>query len=367
MYSLILFGGENAYDANTNNSTALNNEIWALKYDGSKWDDSWTLISNNDGPDGGPEFEYQYGQVPMEIVGDKMYVMGRRPGDGLPGINTDMWSFDLVKNEWDVLKSPQNAPGERGPAATFVYDGALHMYGGQAQYDGVGTDDYNDLWRYDAEENKWTEIDIQGAPGKDREFGYVLDGDKLYLVGDYGDSEVWVLDLKDNQFNKMETTGDEPYETLKAAVAVVDNTLLVATSTGYPSNDLWELNLDTKVWSRTDAGSIGSYGWATTSYGGKIFIHGGYCGGAEGETCGCSSAEQCSFQTRYYDISNDRWMPLPNLKDNPKPEGANTVNPYARGSTLKVYQPGASSLPSVASSLLPSALLVAALAYAGMN
>lgn len=150
--------------------------------------------------------------------------------------------------------------------------------------------------------------------------GFDAKAGTVYVVGGVSSGAVWKINVKGAEATAelYETTGDAPASTLAAGATVTTNdddvkVLTVITTNNYPSNDVWELNLDTKEWTKLDVGSIGGDNWATTSVDENIYTFGGFCDG-NGTTCGCNTTAQCNdFLASMYDVEAEEWIALPSI------------------------------------------------------
>eukprot|EP00918_Siedleckia_nematoides_P057974 GHVU01126404.1.p1 GENE.GHVU01126404.1~~GHVU01126404.1.p1 ORF type:complete len:302 (-),score=41.30 GHVU01126404.1:1339-2244(-) len=135
------------------------------------------------------------------------------------------------------------------------HDQKVVVFGG---YDGKKY--LNDVAKFDPSAGKWTSFPISGAAPSGRYcHGSTLDGDNLYIIGggnvDDKLDDLWVLDLKQKKWNKLEPTNSsapapEPRQGLVATV--YDNKLYIFGGFSKEShsafNEVWFFDLENKSW-----------------------------------------------------------------------------------------------------------------------
>jgi len=129
-----------------------------------------------------------------------------------PKFLNDMWEYTLDKNTWRQIEPKGPVPGVRD-AMGCTFDEAtqtLWIFGGLASFQpmkGVA-----DLWKWDAAENRWTEIKRgEGAWPEARFLAsfHAIGNGKALLYGGYAGSgrgvfgDLWELDLKTGTWTKL--------------------------------------------------------------------------------------------------------------------------------------------------------------------
>ena len=128
----------------------------------------------------------------------KVYLVG---GSNLELDIEKMYEFDISTSEWKSVKPHGGIkPDWRDEHVAVLWNDIIILFGGNVQ--GYKS---NDLWFYYIKDNKWEEVKTTDPPQERSNQGSAIHGDSLYIFGG-----------KDSDNNKL--------------------------------NDMWQLNLSTKVW-----------------------------------------------------------------------------------------------------------------------
>ena len=210
--SLWLFGG----DGNSASASGDLNDLWQF----NPTTNQWTWVSgessiNNYGVYGvkgvaanGNEPGSRYGGVSWVDSNNNLWLFGGYgyARDGAPGTLNDLWQYNIGNNQWTWVSGESstgfsgiygikgiadilNEPGARLGDVSFVdSNGDLLLFGGAADLE--LDNKYNDLWKYDITNNRWTWMSgestfnesglygIQGHPAY-----YTVPGARLDSVG----------------------------------------------------------------------------------------------------------------------------------------------------------------------------------------
>ena len=169
----------------------------------------------------------KYIQNPLNHPSASINIASWRVGDSLYLYNGEMWVYDMPSNNWTwiegTLDNPVvygqlgiedslNNPNSRRSPSCWVYNGFLYMFGGVNSSQTNGTYYYNDVWRYNTNNNLWSCVNASSYPGtirpsqRESSNGWYLNG-KYYLYGGYspiyasgyaGLSDFWVFDCQTN-------------------------------------------------------------------------------------------------------------------------------------------------------------------------
>jgi len=180
---------------------------------------------------------------------------------GFPRTN-ELWSFDLAAEVWSNITPTQLNPAPRclHTAVNCKIRNEMIVYGG---LNGVGTPDLSDTWSYDLENDGWSLVLSDSAPGKRYGHAAGLDEahDRMIIFGGFflppqGSSlnvgDLWAFDLETRTWTQLEPTTPGPSSRQFARGATVpDGSGMILfgglTDQGY-SNELWFLNYTDLSW-----------------------------------------------------------------------------------------------------------------------
>ena len=296
--NLYLFGG--ASTDNSGSSIRLN-DLWSY----NPVTNNWTYIK------GSTAFDVMgtYGTMgvaasantPGGKVGanswtynNKLYLMGGQ-GRGSTttfGILNDLWSFDIITNNWTWLKGSNtanpvanfgtigvsntaNTPGRKTQSSTWTYNGKLYLFGTISV---SSSETSNDLWEYNPANNNWT---------------WLKGSNSAYVQGNYGNLGVTVnTNMPGGRY------GGSPW-VFNNKLYLFGGAGLGTTSIGGFLNDLWEYDPTTNNFTWIKGRNIinlpGTYnaplrpgarsGGLSWDYNNKLYLMGGF-GADENGTSG---------------------------------------------------------------------------------
>lgn len=187
----------------------------------------------------------------------------------------ETWIYDEACAMWKKLDI--EGPSPRGRHAMVFGGGFAWMTGGRFQdEETTGLYDlYNDLWRFDLEEEVWTEIEVDGeSPPPRTSAGMAWDSARgwlwLYggntargnvaeeLIPPEHPNDVWSFDPESRRWTEHETENLPPSRHFHRLIYDSTRDRIVAFSGAASSQtnlrDMWALDLDSFVWTEIDAG-----------------------------------------------------------------------------------------------------------------
>ena len=226
---LIVFGGQAA---------GVFSDTWAFDPATGTWQQ---LAGDNAGP------SRRYGHSGIYDAARDRLVISH--GFTSAGRFDDTWAFDLKANAWRNI-SPASGRPLRRCLHHAVYDGGNQMllYGGCAS--GFGPCPLADLWSFDLNANRWTEVRSAAQPAGRQHYGIAFDElrKRLVLFGGSGRGtlgDTWEFDPAANEWREAVLAGTAPgprsrHQGLFAADRGVSYFFGGSTDTGL-SNELWAL------------------------------------------------------------------------------------------------------------------------------
>ena len=149
-------------------------------------------------------------------LSDKGYVYG--------GLSTSRREFSPTTHRYDPTSRTFEPLTGAGPEAR--YDAAVHVLsdGDALLFSGMGLDTtvtfYDDVWRFDAETETWSEVPTTGTRPPGRRYAWTaLSPDETLLVFGYGSDsptgnsvldDLWSLDLTTNTWAPLPLDGERP-------------------------------------------------------------------------------------------------------------------------------------------------------------
>ena len=140
----------------------------------------------------------------------------------------------------------------------------------------------NDLWFYNIENNKWTQIPLTGEVISNRAgVGATIVNDYLICFGGYCNKEYYAdlhtINVRTGEVRKIQTTGEAPTKRKCPVVSAYGNKLFVwGGYNGMLPNQLHILQMDTRVWTSKETNFHGRINPATfNSRNGGVIIYGG--------------------------------------------------------------------------------------------
>ena len=135
----------------------------------------------------------------------------------------DVWSFDFAASTWTQIQTTGTAPTGRANSAAVVDPGSnrLVLFGGNTSTDGLTFTSQQDTWTLDLGSGAWTQVATSGTRPAARQFhGMAVDpdGEIAYVFAGVGTNaftgpflaDVWALDLTQNTWQKVTTSGTGP-------------------------------------------------------------------------------------------------------------------------------------------------------------
>jgi methionine-rich copper-binding protein CopC len=173
--SVILFGG---WDGSTNY-----NDTWAYDFNSNKW----TQMNPQSAPSprGGVPLAYD-SQSDLTVLfgGGNFY--------------NDTWTYDFNSDKWMNVTSSYAPPGRRYHFLAYdLMADRVVTFGGFSNNNNLG-----DTWTYDANSNKWTDMNPSPAPANRRRYGLAYDSesDRTILFGGWttqNASDTWAYHYGD--------------------------------------------------------------------------------------------------------------------------------------------------------------------------
>ncbi|MGH7298245.1 MAG: Kelch repeat-containing protein [Polyangiaceae bacterium] len=143
----------------------------------------------------------------------------------------DVWAFDFASSSWSQIQTTGTAPSPRVNTATTVDPGSnrLVVFGGNASTDPFTLKPQSDTWTLDLGTGAWTQVAATGTKPPARQFHEMAvdpDGEVAYVFAGAGAnaftgsffSDVWALDLTQNTWQEVTTTGTGPGGRIEGAL-----------------------------------------------------------------------------------------------------------------------------------------------------
>lgn len=193
---LVVFGGQAA---------GFFNDTWAYEIDRNQWR---RLAASG----AAPSRRYGHSGV-LDAARDRMIISH---GFTNSGRFDDTWSFDLVSDTWRDI-SPQSGarPLRRclHHAVTDAANNQMLLYGGCAS--GFGPCPLGDLWSFDLNSNRWTEITASPRPAAREHYGVAFDSarNRMILFGGAGPgklNDTWEFDPQARTWRETPLAGPAP-------------------------------------------------------------------------------------------------------------------------------------------------------------
>lgn len=198
---LLLFGGNDG-----SQGFAMTNELWSYDIGGG----NWTKLD----PAGTRPDPREQPAVAFAPERQEMFVFGGVIGDKTDVVN-DLWVYRAESNQWVRLQPSGSTPPAR-KGHTMIWDSQeqrLLVYGGWNSLDPR----FRDLWQYDPEENRWREISTGGEPPKRFRHGVAWDRQEQHMYiyagccGPNGKKEdLWRYDAEDHSWRELNPGSPKP-------------------------------------------------------------------------------------------------------------------------------------------------------------
>jgi N-acetylneuraminic acid mutarotase len=336
--------------------------------------DGWTLHSTT-----GPEPSARSAPA-LGALGRDVYLFGG-VFDGLSGENhvcyNDLYRFNTQSDRWTLLQPQGPVPPPRAFAASATHPGSgrLFVFGGGFNADPFYSDFsvYDDLWAYSARANQWTQIHAAnaGPSGRSRPSSWMV-GNRLYIFGGISAyfstlNDLWVYNLDSNRWTEVipdGAAGSPPprHEAMSGSGAHGGRLILYGGETlgefGFVTlGDTWEYNIARNRWENLTPAPAHNIDpvrnlAAAGILKGDLYVQGGDMPGGE-ECCGSPFPQNVSNDLWRFDRHCQTWQeissevgPGPSLKRHRSVEVGNELfvfsgydfsNPEGQVYNLDVY------------------------------
>ncbi|PON46027.1 BTB-kelch protein [Parasponia andersonii] len=231
--------------------------------------------------------------VTMAAVGPTIYVFGGRDSEHKE-LN-ELYSFDTRTNKWALLSSGDVGPPHRSYHSMTADDRHVYVFGGCGNAGRL-----NDLWAYDAIDEKWIEYPTPGDNCKGRGGpGLAVAQGKIWVVygfAGYEVDDVHCYDPAQQKWAEVETKGEKPTARSVFSTAGIGKYVFIYGGEVDPSDlghlgagkfaeEVYVLDTETSEWKRWDDGPgsgnhPGPRGWCAFASGlldGKegLLVYGG--------------------------------------------------------------------------------------------
>jgi len=235
---LLLFGGSD--DSNSRN------DLWSYSIDRNEWKE---LSPAGSRPAARFGHTWNYDSVRRSAV-----LFG---GEGA-GFFSDVWAYDIARNEWRMLADNNSGPSRRY-GHSGIYDAERdrivisHGFTDRGRFD--------DTWAFDLATNRWSDLNPQGARPVRRclhHAEYDRAGSQMLLFGGCASGfgpcplgDLWSFDLRTNRWTEIRTSPSPParqhfgfaFDERRRRL------ILFAGSGARLYNDTWEFDPDASQWS----------------------------------------------------------------------------------------------------------------------
>lgn len=248
--------------------------------------------------------------------------------NGQPGNFRRVYAYDTRTRRWS---EPTRTPIGLNHVQTAAYRGDLYLAGGYVD----GDQETNRFWRYQPDEDRWTELPpMQQARGA---AGTAVVGDKLYVVG--GAPQVFEVSVEGEPYGLLEiydlrrgewTTGpDLPEPRHHTAAVGLGGKLYVAggrqglfdlNNSVPPSGSFHRFDPEKNRWERLPPLPLGLAFQAMTTAAGKVVVVGG-----EDQTHWEDGGGWVTPSAWAFDPRTERWQRLPDMAFDRRGFGAATA------------------------------------------
>ncbi|VDO86832.1 unnamed protein product [Heligmosomoides polygyrus] len=248
-----------------------------------------------------PFFEYAFRSIRLQVFSFGGYCSGETVDPEQP---IDIHMLDTrnpggYSSSNDEMEPLRSLPYQRYGHTVCAYRGRAYLWGGR-------NDDYgasSTLHEFDPVLLRWRIVPVEGRvpPARDGHSAVVV-GDRMFLFGGFEEDlqrfsqETYVFDFLTNRWSEFNTTGQPPlWRDFHTAVAI-DSKMYIfggrsdytgqVSETFHSTRDMYDerlkaLDLRTGEWSDPICNGVGPTGRRSHSawtYGGKMYIFGGYLG-----------------------------------------------------------------------------------------
>lgn len=265
---MVVFGGTNAVAEACNfPAPDYHAETWIF----DEGCGQWKQLSIDDGPSARARHSMTYGDGLAWMFGGRWGETGSTDGEFIA--YDELWTFDLDSETWQEIKPDGDKPPARANSA-IAWDSkrdVLWVWGGNVV---VGREfrAAADLWRYDPDTNRWTELTVDALEPIPRLYHSLVYDERRDQLIVYGgadpsstnfipDEAVWGLSLEDLTWSRLDADANRRPDSRYWQGMVLDKAgdRLVMMG-GHDNTDLgnrndwWFFDLAEQVWSRGGAG-----------------------------------------------------------------------------------------------------------------
>lgn len=227
---VVAFGGQAA---------GFFSDVWAFSIAAG----TWSQLSPDDA---GPNRRYGHSGI-YDATRDRLVISHGFTDEGR---FDDTWAFDFSNNSWRDISPASNRPVRRclHHAAYDQANSRMYLYGGCASP--FGPCPLGDLWSFDLNQNRWTQIATPTAPPARQHYGLAFDAvrGRLVIFGGSGAgilNDTWEFDPAASAWRQLPVQGALPEARSRHEAAYVSdrgNTIFFGGRTlSGPTNELWML------------------------------------------------------------------------------------------------------------------------------
>lgn len=170
---------------------------------------------------------------------DELIMFGGEFHDGQKTtVYGDMFSYNLNKKEWTIIKAPRAPPPRCGHQAvvTSTNKGEMWIFGGEfSSPSELQFYHYKDLWVYRIGEKKWEKIVSPGGPSSRSGHRMIYMKKKLIVFGGFYDNlreckyynDIHIFNLETYTWHKIECNGNPPVPRSGCIMLPISDKLLV--------------------------------------------------------------------------------------------------------------------------------------------
>eukprot|EP01111_Echinosteliopsis_oligospora_P012598 TRINITY_DN4332_c0_g1_i1.p1 TRINITY_DN4332_c0_g1~~TRINITY_DN4332_c0_g1_i1.p1 ORF type:complete len:487 (-),score=123.19 TRINITY_DN4332_c0_g1_i1:76-1317(-) len=183
------------------------------------------------------------------VYDDKMFIFGGRDGNTF---KNDVFVFDLEEGKWSEVATTGAKPLARYGHKAVAYDNKMLVFGGHASHTYL-----NDLLELDLDTMVWKKLETVGTPPSPRwQFSLVIYRGNLVVFGGCDSSafsnEMYMYDVENRYWRhvKIDAYCIPPAPRLMHGAAVINDKMLVYGGQCVDSikNDVFEFDFDTVAW-----------------------------------------------------------------------------------------------------------------------
>jgi Kelch motif protein len=296
---------------------------------GNPADGTWTRVSSSG---------LERSTPAVGAIGNSIYIFGGVHDDfrtGVAQFYNDLYRFDVSNNTMTQLEPKGLAPLPRAFAAGVAdaANGKFYVFGGATyQANFVGFYAHNDLQVYDVVHNCWKRLGplVGGPQGRSRPSMWLV-GNSLYVFGGVTSTlttlnDLWRFDLDTEKWTQITPNGELPptrHEALGGQYAHDDKLTIYSGEHIDPLDpaffsipgDTWEYNIASNTWmnrtpgtGETNVDPARNYGSAAI-IGSALYMHAGDIpGGSQG--CGAPFPQNPSDEMWKLDLATYKWSKL---------------------------------------------------------